>query len=104
MSSPTYEVGNEVYIRQSAAIGFLEKMRVHSIVSDPNGGWAYGFLSLPSVGNSIPSLTDQINYQVDRLIFLNDNELVSYCTALNMAKAYFETQLAKITTMLDACP
>lgn len=103
MAAPLYNRDNDVYLKESAAVGFLERVRIQHVTQTPSGGWAYGIIQEPGQPNAIPTVNDQMQHIQRRQVYYGESELITYCAALTLAKAYFERQLAKIETMLAVC-
>lgn len=101
-TAPLYNVNDPVYLKESAAVGYLERLKVQAIMMDPSGQWAYGFRQ-ESTPEAVPTVSDRINHQFRRQVYYGEGELVDYCAALALAKAYYEAQLVKIVAMQASC-
>lgn len=102
--TPKYAVKDDVYFRTSAAIGYLEKIRVASVAQVTPGEWVYGVARVTAQPNALPTITDNINYVQNTQVFYRESELITYCEALPLARAYHASALAKIDMMMTNCP
>lgn len=102
-SLPKFDIGDEVYIRQSATIGFLLKFEIDSI-SKSFKDQRFVFRLAPNT--SIPSTPFQISnppnlsaapFNIDFTAF----ELIPLCEALDLAIAHNERELQKLVSKRD---
>ena len=100
MSNPKYNVGDPVYFRESAVFGFLESMTVSGVLSYP-GGWMYT-VQQPQT-QITQTYGDRRSLVNNAILYFTENEFVSYCEALGLAKTMLEYQLAKINTLAQSC-
>ena len=100
---PKYTIRADAYLRTSASIGYLEKVRVASVVQVNQGSWAYGIAHAAASPGAVPTISDRINYAQSTQVYYSESELVTYCEALGLAKVYLEYQLAKVEIMLGNC-
>lgn len=94
--APIYNQGDTVYLRDSAALGFLEAYIVKSIVHRPDGLIHY-YLSThlkPPTANM--TMGDRNTGRVLRQITFYESDLISYCEALVLAIENTEKQLASL--------
>lgn len=97
MDVPKYNVGDVVYLRESAGIGHLETVHIRAVVSF-QGSWAY-VISTSSMNNiSASTYSDRINYQTGVGIYYSQNELLTKAEALEMA---IDTTTAKLTRLQE---
>lgn len=85
IDAPTYAEGDTAYLKESAALGFLEAVTISGIVRQ-RGKWAYTI----RVGHSNPTApryygdrTSLVNAQT---IYFTEDELISLCDALTLAE------------------
>jgi hypothetical protein len=97
MSAPTYEVGDILYLRESAALGFLEPVRISGVRSN-NGGWVYMIQSRASEPSAPSTYGDRISQVTGQVLFFGEEELIERCAALRIMEAAAIANLNKIQT------
>lgn len=88
MANAKFEIGDSVYVRESATKGFLENYTVVGINKDPTGFWKYSI----GIAHSTPVINSTVgdrnvlkgNFLSPDLKFYED-ELTTYCEALDLA-------------------
>lgn len=104
MSNPEYNIGDVVYLIESAKVGSLESYTISSIRQDANGVWYYN-IAMPSRPVRATTVGDQNNLQHDVAISLTGDQLTDYCTAVETIETYFQMQLVRIQALKAArCP
>jgi hypothetical protein len=84
-TSPQYTVNDVVYLRESAAMGFLEAVKVSGVHLGQTG-WLYTFnigLTPPSPGGAHLDRRSNIGTQT---LYFTEDELVLYCEAIRLAE------------------
>lgn len=76
MSNPTYQYGDTVYLRESAAVGSLEAVRIGGVHQGPNG-WMYSLNYTSGAG-----LFDRRSAVATQTLFFSEDELLTFCDAL----------------------
>jgi hypothetical protein len=97
MSSPVYEPTDVVYLRESAAMGFLEPQRIVGAHLGQDG-WLYTISThLNVAGNGV--YMDRRSLVNAQTLYYSESELVTYCDALELAvdktRRDYEALLAK---------
>jgi len=82
---PTYDVGDIVYLRESAAIGYLEPLKISGL-SKSSLGWVYTVVA----GGSSPYSTygDRKSLINGAILYYTESEFVSLRAALDLAYDY----------------
>lgn len=101
MNSPTYGVNDVVYLKESAARGFLEAVRI-SFVTLGQSGWIYTVNFNASRPVNAPTYGDRIVFNQGAAVYYTENEFVNHCEALTLALNYHQAAVAKITVQLEA--
>ena len=103
-AAPLYSLGQSVYLKESAAVGFLETYKVGRILLNPqNNAWCYGFEITSRPPTAIPTVTDQVNLNYSgRHLYFDESELVTYCTALQLAQTYMQAQANNLAAKISA--
>lgn len=85
-TTPLYDTGQVVYLRESAAIGLIEPVRISGIMLGPDGGWLYSISASPA--NQAPGLYgDRRSLTNNATLWFSETELISQCDALLVAEA-----------------
>ncbi len=97
MTAPEHEVGTGVYLKESAALGFIEAVVV-SGVRWYNGSWVYS-VSPTQVLTPAPAYGDRISFINNAIVWYTQDELITLCAALALAEvnalAAYERVLAQ---------
>ena len=101
--SPKFQIGDLLYIRESAALGYLEPVKIRTILKN-SGGWLY------TIAAGLPAATVPQIYGDRRLLvngatlYVDEHELLSYCDALRLAVANAQANLNKLMALqTSAC-
>lgn len=97
-----YDVGDVVYLKESAAIGSIESVRI-SGVHKHNHGWLYTIesrISQPQHASVYGDRVSQVNAQV---MLFTEEEFVTYCDALSLAETNALSILSKIQARRSLC-
>jgi hypothetical protein len=87
---PSLEPGMPVYIRESAAIGFIERVYITNIMQDNlTRAWVYQ-ITRPG-----------INVEFQKDLWYRDDELVDDMAAVNLAIDYVTTELGQLLIMQE---
>ena len=97
MNAPAYEVGNILYLRESAALGFLEPVRISGVRSNHND-WIYTIQSRASEPIAPSTYGDRISQVTGQVLFFGEEEFVGRCAALRIMEAAAIANLNKIQT------
>lgn len=108
MAANVYNIGSEVYLRESAAKGFLESYVVVKLGQGPDGIWKYtvGTPQKPPINSTTVSDRNTLkgNFGAFNIEFMED-ELVPFCTALDMAIAVALANYNRLISLKAArCP
>jgi len=114
MSNPKYNVNDVVYLRESAALGFLEAMRINSVNnSDISSGWLYTLsasqlqpIAASHYGEMITSTYGRgsIHSSSGAQVYFTEDEFVSLCEALDLIRAVLQARLSKVEAQIaDLC-
>ena len=85
MNAPVYNVNDVVYLRESAALGFLEAVKIATI-REHNGYWVYTIKTTPSQPQSPDLYGDRTSIVSGALLYFSESELIDQCTALALAE------------------
>jgi len=107
MSSPKYEINEVVYLKESAAIGFLESVRISGIHRF-NDTWIYTIVAGVNNPQHPPVYGDRISHVNNQTLYFSEDEFVTHCDALLLAEAnalsvlkQLQSQRASICTESD---
>jgi len=101
IDTPLYDVGDSVYLRESAAMGFLEGVIISGITRN-RGVWSYA-VTMTQAGATAPGYYgDRASLTSNKTLYFTESEFVSKCDALSLAKANLQIQLDKIQAQIDS--
>ena len=84
-----------VYLKESAALGFIEAVRISS-VTKRNEGWIYT-IEARSAQPIAPTLYgDRIAFTNRATLYFSEDELIGLCDALDLAEAHATSVLLNI--------
>lgn len=99
MAEPTYDIGDVVYIKESAALGHLEAAKIDSVSKGRSGEWVYT-IATPGANPTAPSqFGDRKSFQAMGVLYFTDSELLDKCAALTIMEAYFQRQLTYVQNL-----
>jgi hypothetical protein len=81
--NPLYDVGDIIYLRESAALGILEAMRIGG-VHRTAGGWVY---SITTGQGPISGGLDHRSKVGTQILYYSENEFLNHCDALLLVEA-----------------
>lgn len=100
MAAPAYDIGNIVYLRESAAIGHLEAMKV-SGVSRHGSSWLYTVATNIANPLSASHYGDKIAHVNSKIIHFTESEFVNLCDALTLCRANAARILDNLDRQID---
>lgn len=92
---PIYNPGDIVYLKESAAIGFLEAYKVVHAKFNADGTVAY-VLDTSVKSPTVATFGDMVGPPRYSALTINESDLVDYCGGLDLAIAVHERQLASL--------
>lgn len=95
VEAPLFEVGEVVYIRESAALGFLEAYSVSSILKASSSEWVYTINIIRRPGQP-PLFGERISHQAERVLYFNESELINKCDAYALIENSLSDRLDRI--------
>jgi hypothetical protein len=98
-TAPIYNIGDVVYLRESAALGFLEAYAIHSMRYLPNGTVLYKMITSLAPPTAVQSIGDRVTTQRIHPLEVLETELVDYCDALTLCHSNLQAQLANIESL-----
>lgn len=100
---PTFAVDQILYLKESAALGFLEAIRIKNITYG-RSGWIYAVDFNPRQPTTAPYYGDSIFFQQRATVYFREDEFVTKSQALVIIKAYLELRLEEINSMISELP
>lgn len=95
ISQPLYEPGDIVYLRESAALGFLEAVQINGLMYGPNG-WLYTVRSKASQPMAFTHYGDRVSLVNGSVLYFSEDEFVTVCDAQVLVEANLQAQLDRI--------
>jgi hypothetical protein len=104
MDAPLYDIGDVVYLRESAAIGHLEAVTI-SGATYRESKWMYAIRAGRAQPSSVPYYGDRISAVNAKTLYFTESELVVLCDALLLAEANAQRALERIQLQrANLCP
>jgi len=100
--APKYDIGETVYILESAAVGFLEPYKVEMIVYSSPSRITYFLYSGPRQPTVTTTFGDRISQRGRPTLEYEEAELVTYEVALDLSVKNAAANLARLQTQHDA--
>ena len=94
-TSPSYAIGDVVYLSSSAKIGFLESYKISAINQATVGKWVYQISLLPMPPTATMTVGDTVNHRNLKTLYFDESELLDYTTASQL-------QIDSLTRRLNA--
>ncbi len=97
--APLYSIGDTLYLKESASLGFLEAFTVLSIEHTTDNRILYnmsGVAKSPVASNTASAMTS--GRRISQIVFYED-ELCVLCDALALCRINLEAQLARIIAL-----
>ena len=103
-SMPTYDIGDIIYLRESAALGFLEAVKISGIMLGPNG-WVYAIAAKAGQPTAQSTFGDRITAVQGMVLYFSEDEFVTVCDAQLLVEANLTAQLNRIQAQrASQCP
>ena len=104
MDAPKYDVGDVVYLKESAALGHLEAVTI-SGATYSNNSWMYTIRAGRALPTSVAYYGDRISAVHAKTLYFTENELIVLCDALELAEANAQRALERIQIQrTNLCP
>lgn len=94
--APLYDIGQAVYLRESAALGFLEAYNIKSMSYQPTGKLEYTLATHLKQPSTVQTIGDRITGQRVLPIKFYEDDLIDYRTAIAICIASLQNQLAAL--------
>ncbi len=99
-----YKVHDIAYIKESAALGFIEAVKI-SGVHMYKDGWVYTISSMVANPQHASTYGDRVSFVHGQILYYSEDEFVSHCDALALAEANAQRNLERIQAQrLAICP
>lgn len=99
-----FNVNEVVYLRESAALGFLEAVRISTVIQERTG--VFFEVNFNAKSPQVPSIFGDRNQLSSGVkVRFVESELVTLCEALGLARDYLTGRLADIEAQIARrCP
>lgn len=103
-TNPKYTVGDSVYLKESAALGFLEAVLISGVHLGQNG-WMYSIDVNIQRPAPIAQYGDRKSLVNTATLFFSEEEFVELCDALTLAEVNAQLALNRLKAQRQAlCP
>lgn len=86
MANPLYALGDTVYLKESAALGSLEAVRIGGMMKGSTG-WLYSIQTASPSPLGSTFYGDKRSLTNGALLYFSESEFVSQCAALEIVEA-----------------
>lgn len=105
MQAPLYNIGDILYIKESAAIGFLEAVRISGVYQHTQENWIYTVEARAASPRPAAIGGDRILHVNNAVLYFSESELISYCEALTLAESNVSNRLVQLQQLRAShCP
>lgn len=98
---PVYALGDVVYLRDSAAIGFIEAYRIQHAVYNSDGTVSY-VLETSVRTPTVATFGDMVGPPRYAPLTMLETNLVSYCEAIDLALAHHQVAVSDLQAKKDS--
>lgn len=101
-TKPTYNIGDVVYSKESAALGELDAFKIGSIHQKSPGVWVYQFY----INKRPPdqqTVEDRIDLRTTSNLFFEESDLINLCGALHLAITNVQARINKVFVRQQIC-
>jgi hypothetical protein len=92
-TAPLYNIGDVVYLRESAALGFLEAYIIKEMTHQPDGNLVYTLVTSLKPPEAVQTIGDRVTGQLALPIKFYEEDLIEYTEALELCISNLQTQL-----------
>lgn len=106
LSKPKYNIGDTVFLKESAAFGFLEAYLVQLPIYKADGSIYYRLATGARAPIGVQTIGDRINGLAVVPLILPEHDLIAYCDALSITRDNLTLQLSQINNLITKaeCP
>lgn len=101
--TPRFGINEIVYNRESALLGYLEAMRVEGVQYDPAVGRTFYYFTFKKTKLNNQTVGDANDLRSDNTIKIIEEELLTYCEALDIKIIYLQNALAGALILKCRC-
>lgn len=98
---PKYSVGDKVWLRESAARGFLEPVIIQVVTQNSQGSWIYTVIFKAKMPINPAIYGDRVLLNNSNAINYAESEFVSYLEACLLVEQYLKTELLKVQQIIS---
>lgn len=92
MAAPIYAIGDVVCLKESAALGFVEPVRINGVYNN-SGDWVYTLHMGVRRPTSLSSYGDRRSMTTGAVLYFSEDELITQCAAYDLAIENLQSQL-----------
>lgn len=94
-SAPLYDIDDVVYLKESAALGFLEAVKINGVTLSRQG-WIYTIEAKAAYPQAPTTFGDRITAVQAMTLYFGEDEFVTPCDAMALVEANLQEQLVRI--------
>ena len=104
MANPLYTIGEVLYFKESAALGFLEAIRINGVHLN-NTGWVYSVEAKAPLQATPALYGDRVSLVNNATLYFSEDEFLTLCDALLLIEANLTRKLGQIQAQRASfCP
>lgn len=100
---PRFGINEVVYNRESSLLGYLEAMRIVGVQFDPEVGRNFYYFTFKKTAISNQTVGDANTLKHSNTIKIIEEELLTYCEALDYKIGYLQQELTKSLALRCQC-
>lgn len=100
-TQPLYDLNDVVYLKESAALGFLEAVTIGGIRLTSEG-WSYTIKARASLPQAPSFMGDRISAVHGATLYFSEDEFVDKCDALALVEANLQRQLDRVQAQRES--
>lgn len=106
LTKPLYNIGQTIYLRESASLGFIEAYTIKRPTYELDGTIFYELVTGARAPDAVATIGDRITGRPVLPLKLRESDLILYCPALELAIDNLALQLTQLQNLrLSAgCP
>ncbi|MDP1712585.1 MAG: hypothetical protein Q8K86_09020 [Candidatus Nanopelagicaceae bacterium] len=100
MANPRYAVGDQVFLKTSAALGFMEPYFISQVMTR-GAGWQY-MVSIRKKPNQSPTVGDVVDLRYQQPFVIDESDLVDPCDASTLVVNVLRSRLVRAEAVHDS--
>lgn len=99
MSNPKFDIGDIIYLEESAKLGFLESYSISTVRQDADGTWIYSISVPMRPPHNNMTYGDRITLRNDIVFEIAESDIIDFCDAVDLAISTKQSELSKLQSL-----